>query len=182
MGSETKLFRCPPVSLVLQETARRKHCTKDFITQLKVNLTFACPYYIVSIIVNDGQQDTTILAYLFIPNQLYMFWAMPSPIIRSTWLYLQHLILSTDIAAGCCHGCDGNLIHDNSRQQYRWTTSEAVNTVKCSLWWAKTSPEKCGADQEYINKPKLCILLVVIYSYSFTKFDSKQHLHIYIYI
>jgi hypothetical protein len=27
------------------------------------------------------------LAYLFIPNQLYMFRAMTSPIIRSTWLY-----------------------------------------------------------------------------------------------
>jgi len=33
------------------------------------------------------------LAYLFIPNQLYMFRAMTSPIIRSTWLYLQLLIL-----------------------------------------------------------------------------------------
>jgi len=31
---------------------------------------------IVSIIVNDDQQDATILAYLFIPNQLYMFWAV----------------------------------------------------------------------------------------------------------
>jgi len=34
------------------------------------------------------------LAYLFIPNQLYMFRAMYSPIIMSTWLYLQHLKLS----------------------------------------------------------------------------------------
>ena len=39
---------------------------------------------ITSIIVNDNQQDATILAYLFIPNQLYMFRAMSSPIIRST--------------------------------------------------------------------------------------------------
>ena len=30
--------------------------------------------------------------YLFIPNQLYMFRTMFSPIIRSTWLYLQLLI------------------------------------------------------------------------------------------
>ena len=37
-----------------------------------------------SIIVNDDQQDATILDYLFIPNQLYMFRAMSSPIIRST--------------------------------------------------------------------------------------------------
>jgi hypothetical protein len=32
-------------------------------------------------IVNDDQQDATILAYLFIPNQLYMFRAMYSPIV-----------------------------------------------------------------------------------------------------
>ena len=44
------------------------------------------------------------LIYLFIPNQLYMFQAMSSPIVRSTSLYLQLLILSTDIAAAWCHG------------------------------------------------------------------------------
>ena len=33
------------------------------------NLTFVCPC-IFCIIVNDDQQDATILAYLFIPNQL----------------------------------------------------------------------------------------------------------------
>ena len=30
-------------------------------------------------------------------------------------------------------------IHDTSRRKYRWTISEAVNTVKCSWWWAKTA-------------------------------------------
>ena len=94
------------------------------------------------IIVNDDQQD---FGLLFIPNQLYMFRATSSPIIRSTWLYLQLLTLSTDIAAGWCHGWDGtcqfHLIRDTSRQQYRWTISEVVNTVKCSWWWAKTLPE-----------------------------------------
>ena len=69
-------------------------------------MTFVYPC-IAIIIVNDDQQDATILAYLFIPNQLYMFRVMSSPIIRSTWLYLQLLILSTDIAAGWCHGWDG---------------------------------------------------------------------------
>ena len=59
--------------------------------------------YITNLIVNDDQQDATILSYLFIPNQLYMFRAMSSPIVRSTSLYLQHLILSTGIAAGWCH-------------------------------------------------------------------------------
>jgi len=36
------------------------------------------------IIVNADQQDATILAYLLIPNQLYIFRAMSSLIIRST--------------------------------------------------------------------------------------------------
>jgi len=35
-------------------------------------------------IVNDDQQDATILVYLFIPNQLYMFRGMSSPNIGST--------------------------------------------------------------------------------------------------
>ena len=35
-----------------------------------------------------------------------MFRAMFSPIITSTWLYLQLLILSIDINAGWCHGWD----------------------------------------------------------------------------
>ena len=47
------------------------------------NSTFVCPY-IAGITVNDDQQNATILTYLFIPNQLYKFRAMSSPIIRST--------------------------------------------------------------------------------------------------
>ena len=47
-------------------------------------LTFVCPC-IVSIIVNDDQQDATFwFIYLFVPNQLYIFRAMFSSIIRST--------------------------------------------------------------------------------------------------
>jgi len=38
----------------------------------------------MKLIVNNYQQDATILAYLFIPNELYMFRAMSSPIIGST--------------------------------------------------------------------------------------------------
>jgi len=33
-----------------------------------------------------------------------MFWVMFSPIIRSTWLYLQFLVVLTQVAAGWCHG------------------------------------------------------------------------------
>jgi len=61
------------------------------------------------IIVNDDQQDATILAYLFIPNQFYMFRAMSSPIMDEMELTF-------------------HLIHDNSRQQYRWTISDAVHS------------------------------------------------------
>jgi hypothetical protein len=39
-----------------------------------------------------------------------------------------------------------HLIHDTSQQQYRWTKSDILNTVKGSWWWAKTSPEICRAD------------------------------------
>jgi len=49
----------------------------------EVCLTFVSPCF-ASIIVNDDQEDATILVYLFIRNQLYMFRAMFSPIIRST--------------------------------------------------------------------------------------------------
>ena len=69
-------------------------------------LTFVCPC-IASIIVNADQQEATILDYLFIPSQLYVFWAMSLPIIRRTWQYLQLLILNTDIAACWYHGWDG---------------------------------------------------------------------------
>jgi hypothetical protein len=37
-------------------------------------------------------------------------------------------------------------IRDTSRQHLGWTLPDTVNTVKCSWWWAKTSPETCRAD------------------------------------
>jgi len=39
-----------------------------------------------------------------------------------------------------------HLIHDTSRQEYWWTLPEAVNTVMCPWWWAKTSPETFRVD------------------------------------
>ena len=45
------------------------------LPQTYQDLTFMYPC-IVSIIVNDDQQDATIQVYLFIPSQLYMFRAM----------------------------------------------------------------------------------------------------------
>jgi len=35
-----------------------------------------------------------------IPSQLYIFWATFSPIIKSTWLYLQYLVVFTQAVAG----------------------------------------------------------------------------------
>ena len=61
------------------------------------------------------------------------------------------------VPAGWCHGQDGNeflLVHETGRRQHRWTTSEAVNTFKCSWWLAKISPENCRFDWVKINKPK----------------------------
>jgi hypothetical protein len=51
-----------------------------------------------------------------IPSQLYMFWAMFSSIIRSTWLYLQYLVVFNQAAAGWCLG---------------WVCSQAV----CKCVW-----------------------------------------------
>jgi hypothetical protein len=48
-----------------------------------------------------------------------------------------------------------NLVHDTGRKQHEWTIWEAVKTVKCSWWWAKTSPEICRADWVQINKSKV---------------------------
>ena len=130
-----------------------------------------------SMIVNDDRQDATIYVYLFIPNQLYMFRAMFSPNIRITWMYLQLLIVSTDIAAGWCHGWDGTQFHlilDTSRQQYRCTISETVYSVKCSWLWAKTSPDSCTDDWVQINKPKSCIVLVINYE-QLVKFTPGYH-------
>ena len=61
-----------------------------------------------------------------------------------------------------------HLVHNTSQQQHRWTISETVNTVKCSRWWAKTSPETCRAHWVQINKLKCCIFLVIHYEGTMT--------------
>ena len=40
------------------------------------------------------------------------------------------------------------LIQDTSRKHPGWILPGTVSTVKCSWWWAKTSPETCRADKE----------------------------------
>jgi hypothetical protein len=90
------------------------------------HMTFVCPC-IVGIIVNDDQQDETTLAYLFIPNQLYMFRAMSSSIIRSIWLYLQHLIL---LQAGVMDEIE--LIPSHPWHQPAAITVDSIRSYKCS--------------------------------------------------
>ena len=97
---------------------------------------------IVSIIANDDQQDATILAYLFIPSQLNMFRAISSPIIKSTWLYLQFLILSTllfipnaklnsDLQKFPSHACDLETFGNKSLTSHSEETKKVDNIRSC---------------------------------------------------
>ena len=70
---------CSRNSLVLQIS---KSSHMDHNRASHWDMTFVCPC-IASVNVNDDQQDATILVYLLIPNQLYVFRAISSPIIRS---------------------------------------------------------------------------------------------------
>jgi hypothetical protein len=95
-----------------------------------------CVTYVL-ILVNDGQQDATILE-LFISSLLYMFRAIPSPIIRSTLVTVH--TASGIVKQYCCwlvswmrwNCLQFHLIHDTSQQQYWLTIPEAVYTVMCS--------------------------------------------------
>jgi len=70
--------------------------------------------------------------YLFVPNQLYMFRAMFSPIIGSTWLYLQLLILSTYVAADRCHGRGGTSSINYST--IAAGSSNGLTNTKCCIY------------------------------------------------
>jgi hypothetical protein len=96
-----------------------------------------------------------------------MFRATFPPIIRSTWVYLHYLVVFTQVAGGWCLGWfstpslgEFQLIQDTSRQQPGWILPDTVNTVKCSWWWAETSPETCTTDKEKWINLYSCILLV----------------------
>jgi len=72
-------------------------------------LRFIFKYYYSKLDVHKSvHRDTTMkitnkmhyIDQFIIPSRLYMFRAMFSPIIRSTWLYLQYLVVFTQAAAG----------------------------------------------------------------------------------
>jgi len=86
------------------------------------------------------------LIYLFlISSTCFGRWLCPSSgaldCIYSIWYCPLVLLL-----AGVNDEMGFHLTHDTSQQQYQCTISDAVNTVKCSWWWAKTMPETCRAD------------------------------------
>jgi hypothetical protein len=58
---------------------------------------------------NPTRCNYTRTGSLIIPRQLYMFRAMFSPIIRNILLYLQYLVVFTQVAAGWCLGWVGNV-------------------------------------------------------------------------
>jgi len=127
-----------------------------------MNLTFIC-HCIASISLKYNQQDATLSQSIYFYKLLYMFQAVPPPIIRSTKLYIRRQVLSnvrlqlhtqassisTTTAAGSSIGL---------------TIPEVVCTVLCSWWWAEEPPETFP-----INQPTRCdnfsSLLLDVYSY-----------------
>ena len=61
----------------------------------------------------------SLFIYLFLVSST-CFGTMFSPIIRSTWLYLQLQVLSTDTAAGWCHGWDVSAPDDRRRHRPKY--------------------------------------------------------------
>ena len=96
---------------------------------------FSISSSVICVSVNDHQQDATILAYLFTPNQRYMFRGCLRPssgaldCIYNFW-YCPPILLPAGVM-------------DEMEQLFHLIH---VNTVKCSWWWAKTSSETCRAD------------------------------------
>ena len=81
----------------------------------------------LDIFLKYNQQDATFSRCIYFYKLLYMFQAVPPPIIRSTKLYVQRKVLSNQYF--CYRGWDGtpfHLIHGSSRQQY-WFD----NTWRC---------------------------------------------------
>ena len=137
---------------------------------------FVCPC-IVRIIRNWWSTRCKFLFYLFVGNRLYIFGRSFRPssgaldCIYCFW-YSPHMLLPAGVVEEM--EMQFHLVHGTGRQQHRWTVSEAVNTINCSWWWAKTSLETCRADWVQINKPKIWILLVINYELIYGVFRLFQ--------
>ena len=129
---------------------------------------FICPY-IFSIIRNWWPTRCKLCIYLYPISSTYFGRCFrPSSgaldCIYNFW-YSPIMLLP----AGVMDEMEGQfrLFHDTGRRKYPWTIPEAVNKIKCSWWWAKTSPETCRADWVQINKSKIYILLIISYELYF---------------
>jgi len=89
-----------------------------------VFFTFICPF-IASISLKYNQQDATFSQSIYFYKLLYMFQAVPPPIIRSTKLYIQRQVLSNQY---CC------LLPETCRAIYRnkWI-EKTLYLVGCTL-------------------------------------------------
>ena len=65
--------------------------------------------------------------------------------------HLTVFTVSGSVHPSCCRlvsRMSFKLVRYTSRQKVGRTLPDTVNTVKCSWWWAKTSPETCRAELE----------------------------------
>ena len=112
--------------------------------ETKIRAGIANNNMIVILVTNKIQY----LWFIIYSNPLYMFRAIISPIIRSTYLYLQPWYNVPMLLPAC-----------NTDEVERSSTSsvfrpaatsvcytKAVDTDKCYWGWAKLSPETCRAD------------------------------------
>jgi len=72
--------------------------------------------------------------------------------------------IHSQVAAVWCHGWVGTAVPTHPLHQtaatWEWILPDAVNTVKCSWLWTKTSPETGRADYKYVTNVKYKLLCV----------------------
>jgi len=73
------------------------------------------------------QQDATIYSLLYFCKMLYMFRAVPPPIIRSKY------------------NCNYSIWHGSNRFCNLLLSRRSWNSKECSRWWVKVPPETCRA-------------------------------------
>jgi len=99
-----------------------------------------------------NQHDATFSRSIYFYNLLYMFQAVPPPIIRSTQLYIQRQVLSNQY---CClllswmrWNVSSILSTIAASSSIGLTIPDAVCTVVCSWWWAEEPPKTRTASLE----------------------------------
>jgi hypothetical protein len=102
-----------------------------------------------------------IFRLLIFLNQPYMFRATTSPILRSTFDYIQLLVQCTDTATDRWRGWDvpPQPCYQSAALSVHCTKS-CIYSQKCSWGWANLSPETCRADLKRSINGICCILLV----------------------